>query len=401
MMLCGKKKQSENKHPSGTDFLKPDPEPKSKSNIRMYGLVMMGILICAVGGYFGYEYYSLSRPMMPQQPASLVATTMPPSAQTEQTAAEKDNQENKPVVPVKTAAPAVLKSEAPVREAETKPQTPPPLKSESPKVAPAEQKDTPVQPPGPEPKLEKAARQASTPPTPVIEPDGPTDPSPKSLATPKTTPQKDLAPTQITSDQIAERFYRKGLSYHRQDDLDRAIQMYLAARKKNPHHIATSFNLASAYIQVGAFSAAHTILTDLHLKEPDSPEVLLNMAVVELGLDRPEEALKLLERAEIKFPGPRYEILFHQGTALSRLGNFTEALARYQKAQRMAPPASRLPLNIAIAHDNLAQYDKAIEYYQSFLDQNKFLSTPERREIENRVRELIAFLTWEKASSTE
>ncbi len=395
-----RKKRSEKKHPSGADFLKTDTEPKSKSNIKTYGLVVIGLLICTIGGFFGYEYYSLSRPIAPQQPSpSVAATTLPPS-QTEQASEVKNIQETESLEPVAAAAPIEQKSVTPATDVETKAQNQPLLKTESPKVANTEQKEAKPQPPAPEAKIEQVSRRVSSAPAPVIEPDGPVRPSQKSPVTQAASP-KNIASNQNKTKSIAERFYRKGLSYHRQNDLEKAIPMYLAARKKNPNHTATSFNLASAYIQVGAFAEAHTILTDLHVKDPDNPEVLLNMAVVELGLDRPKLALAFLDRAEIKFAQPRYEVLFHQGTAHSRLGNFTEALAYYQKAANIAPEKARLSLNIAIAFDNLTQYNQAIEYYLIFLDQYNNLDPTEQNEIEKRVRELKAYLAQKQGTDIQ
>ena len=395
-----RKQRSEKKHPSGADFLKPDPEPKSKSNIKMVGLIIIGLLICTIGGYFGYEYYSLSRPIAPPQPAPAAAITPPPS-QTEQIPEVKSKPEAELLESVTAVVPSEPVSPKPAMDVETGTQTQPILKTESPNVVQAQKKEAKPPAPAPKPTMEKASRQAGSTPRPVIEPDGPapTPPSPKLPPSQNATTPKERALAQNKTESIAERFYRKGLSYHRQNDLEKAIPMYLAARKKDPNHAATSFNLASAYIQTGAFAEARAILTDLHVKQPDNPEVLLNMAVVELGLDRPEQALAFLDRAGIKFAQPRYEVLFHQGTAHSRLGNFDEALAFYQKAANIAPAKSRLSLNMAIAYDNLAQYDQAVEFYQAFLIQNKLLSILERREIEKRVRELKAYLAQKQGAA--
>ena len=111
-----RKKQSEKKHPSGADFLKTDSEPKTNSNFKMVGLVILGILICAVGGYFGYEYYSLSRPIAPRQPAPLVAATAPLPSHTEKPPEEKNSQAAEPLEPVETAAPIEQKSATPATE---------------------------------------------------------------------------------------------------------------------------------------------------------------------------------------------------------------------------------------------------------------------------------------------
>ena len=393
-----RKKRAENKHPSGADFLKTDPEPKSKKNYRFYSLVIIGMLICVLGGYFGYEYYSLSRPISPPQSSELIATSSP-AAQAEPMATQESRPQPTPVEP---EAPVKQEAETLVASVETETQAPTPVEAETPIVAePASQKKEPPQPPAAKPMPITASQQTQITPRPVVEPEGVMPAAQKTQQTQPNPAQKDLKSPENQAQAIAERFYRKGLSYHRQNNLDKAIQMYLAAHEQDPQHTATSFNLASAYIQVGAFAEAHTILSDLNRQEPDNPEILLNMAVVELGLDRPEQALRFLDRAEKGFSGPRYEVLFHQGAAHSRLGNFIEALTVYQRAEMLAPRKSRLSLNIAIAHDNLKQYNRAIEYYLMFLDQYEATRNTERREIENRVRELRTYLARQKGASTE
>ncbi len=168
--------------------------------------------------------------------------------------------------------------------------------------------------------------------------------------------------------------------------------MYQAVLKRNPDHRSTRFNLSSAYIQMGAFTEARTILEELNRQEPENPDILLNLAVVEIGLDRPEEALTLLESTEKSNVAPTFEILFHKGAAYSRMGDFETALTMYRKAERLAPENPRLRLNTAIVYDSLSQYDQAIGHYQIFLDTNTSLAATERREIETRMRELKAYI---------
>ena len=234
-------------------------------------------------------------------------------------------------------------------------------------------------------------------PPPVVEPDE-TSPQAESSADTRPNPTETVAAAVNTgTDPVEERFYRKGLSYHRQDKLEMAIQMYQAVLKINPQHRSTRFNLASAYIQVAAFTKARTILVALNRQEPENPEILLNLALVEIGLDRPQQALIFLKSAEKGFGAPTFEILFHQGTAHSRMGDFETALALYQKAEKLAPENPRLWLNKAIVYDSLERYGQAVEHYQIFLERNTSLTSTERREIETRVRELKAYLA-QKAS---
>ena len=391
-----RKKKKEQKHPPGTELFKDDAEHKTKSKVKIYGIAVIVLLVCAMAGFYLYEMISLSKPMSPALQPPLVAeprVTLPDEPVSEgqvnnmpassEAVASKEPLLKKQPSPSKTT---VMEPPSPVVEPEVQKAIPPaePLKK--------------VSQPSPEKKQQPTTPEKTAPP-PVIEPEEPgPQPVPAGDANPKQT-EKTVTPIDTETVPVEELFYQKGLSYHRQNKLEMAIQMYQAVLKRNPDHRSTRFNLASAYIQVASFTEALTILEDLIQQEPGNPEILLNLAVVEIGLNRPQEALVFLDSAEKNIAAPTFEILFHKGAAHSRMGDYETALAMYRKAERVAPLNPRLWLNMAIAYDSLAQYNQAIDNYQRFLDSNTSLTTTERREIQARIRELEAYLTQAAAQS--
>jgi Flp pilus assembly protein TadD len=384
-----RKKKNENKHPSGVDFLKEDPQPKTKNKIKTYGVATIVLLVCAMAGFYLYEMISLSQPMSPALQSPLVAEPRvnPPEE------AVSSVQDNGMPASSKTALPLESLPEnkpAPSKTTVTEPTSPalePDLRIAVPAAA---HMKTASQPPSE--KTQQPTRPERTVAPPVIEPEE-ISPQPESAGdTNLNQTEKTVTPISTGAEPAEELFYHKGLSYHRQNKLEMAIQMYQAVLKKNPDHRSTRFNLASAYIQVAAYTEARSILLDLNRQEPENPEILLNLAVVEIGLDRPEDALAFLDSAEKRVAAPTFEILFHKGVAHSRMGDFETALSMYQKAEKLAPGNPRLWLNTAIVYDSLTQYHQAISHYQFVLDSDAPLTTTERREIEKRVRELKAYL---------
>ncbi|MDX2446503.1 MAG: tetratricopeptide repeat protein [Desulfobacterales bacterium] len=382
-----RKKKKEGKDPSGSAIFKDDSGKNSKNKVRIYAIAAIVLLVCVIAGFYLYEMISLSRPTAPalQSPPMAEPRVIPPEEPvspgqdgdmpaSSKTAMSLDHLPEKQAAPSNTTA--------------MKPASPTPGSAVGKTATATAPLKTAEQP--------QKAMLPKTPP-PVIEPE-------ESRPQPEPAGNTNLNPTEETvsaiktgADPVEDLFYRKGLSYHRQNKLEPAIQMYQAVLKKNPDHRSTRFNLASAYIQVGAFTEARIILEELNRQEPENPEILSNLAVVEIGLDRPEEALTFLESAEKSYAAPTFEILFHKGAAYSRMGDFETALDMYRKAERLAPENPRLQLNTAIVHDNLAQYDQAIGHYQIFLDRNTSLTTTEQREIETRVRELKAYLSQENS----
>ena len=384
-----RKKKSEKKTPSSADFLKDDADQRSKSKVTTYGIAVIALLVCAMGGFFLYEYLSLSRPMTPVQAPPVVARSETPPA--------NDSTPPKHVSQEATSSERGKAVEAPVKpsdsEAETASAAPVYPKSdvskEAQEIRPAEADEAPrVQ----KATVAEASRQITVSPASEIEPEENLPPVEVAEKESSTGLEKEKVPVESETDPVEERFYRKGLSYHRQSNLEMAVRMYRAVLKKNPDHRPTRFNLASAYIQINAFTEAKSLLDDLHRQEPENPEVLLNLAVVELGLNRPDQALDLLDEAEKRFTGPKFEVLFHRGAAHSRMGDFEESLTMYRKAQKLHPDHPRLILNVAIAYDNLKQFDEAIDHYQLFLDRSTAQMESERQNVETRVRELKRYI---------
>ena len=389
-----RKKKNENKHPSGAEIFKDDSERKTKNRFRIFGGAAIILLVCAVAGFYIYEMISLSQPISPVLQSPLVAEPRVSQAErpvssgrdsrvpaASETTPSAEHLPGKQVIPAKTG---VMEPVSPA------------LEPDVPKAVPA---TTPLKTaPQPTPKImPKPTRPEKPVPAPVIEPEE-TRPQPVSAGdTHLNQTEKTITRIDTETDPAEELFYHKGLSYHRQNKIEMAIQMYQAVLKRNPDHRSTRFNLAAAYIQAAAYAEARTILLGLNREVPENPEILLNLAVVEIGLERPEEALTFLDSAEKKAAAPTFDILFHKGAAYSRMGEFEKALDMYRKAERLVPGNPRLWLNTAIAYDNLAQYDQAISHYQFVLGGNLSLTTTERREIEARVRELNAYLAQKTA----
>ncbi|MDP4856052.1 MAG: tetratricopeptide repeat protein [Desulfobacterales bacterium] len=187
-------------------------------------------------------------------------------------------------------------------------------------------------------------------------------------------------------------FYQKALRYHRADKFDQAIQMYKQVIRVNPEHQDALFNLSSAYLQLAAYSDAYPLLKRLEMGDHRNPDILVNLAIAEIGLGRPAEAIHLLDSAANQCEEPQFTIYFHRAAALSRLGKLEEARICYKKAEKLNTSHNNLIFNLAVLSDKLQRYDDAIHYYGIFLQQNNTLPPNEKKNIETRIRSLHAYL---------
>ncbi|MFZ0613926.1 MAG: tetratricopeptide repeat protein [Desulfobacterales bacterium] len=188
-----------------------------------------------------------------------------------------------------------------------------------------------------------------------------------------------------------ELFYQKALRYHRDDRLTQAVQMYQQVIRANPGHRDARFNLGAAYIQLAAYSEAYPLLKQLRAADHLNPDILVNCAIVEIGMGRPAEAIHLLDGAARQLAEPRFGIYFHRAVALSRLGKLEEARLSYKKAEELNGGQSLLLFNLAVLSDKLHRYDEAVQYYEKFLRQKSTLPADEKKKIEERIRSLQAY----------
>ena len=187
-------------------------------------------------------------------------------------------------------------------------------------------------------------------------------------------------------------FLKKAYRYHRQGKYKQAIQMYQQVLRVKPDHRDALFNLASAYIQLTAYSDALPLLRKLRSYDDGNPDVLVNLAIVEIGMGNSTEAIHLLDLAAKQYADPKFEIYFHRAAALSRLGRLEEALRSYKRAEELNPKHPTLNFNLALLCDKLQKYHDAVHYYNVFLSQGDKLPRYEEKRIESRIRSLRAYL---------
>jgi tetratricopeptide (TPR) repeat protein len=187
-------------------------------------------------------------------------------------------------------------------------------------------------------------------------------------------------------------FLKKAYRYHRQGKINQAIQMYQQVLRVKPDHRDALFNLASAYIQLTAYSEALPLLRKLRSYDDGNPDVLVNLAIVEIGMGNSTEAIHLLDLAAKQYADPKFEIYFHRAAALSRIGRLEEALHSYKSAEELNPKHPTLSFNLALLCDKLQKYHDAVDYYAEFLSQGGNLSRHEEKRIESRIRSLQAYL---------
>ncbi|MBT8369348.1 MAG: tetratricopeptide repeat protein [Deltaproteobacteria bacterium] len=356
-----RKKNSEDQKKDNPQRVPPPLPARAAKRLRISRIV--GLLL--IGGIFVIGVWYVWGSLYPQEKSALTAARVPQN------------------IEIDTSNPIAKNSAYYPKEPEYKTKAPEPIREITPLPDPAASK--PVQ------KVKQTAKKNPVPK--IVLPPSALKAEKKPPKVPKKSIKKS-AKSKIKSQPSnqVDLFLHKALGYHRQGQISQAIQMYQQVLMVDPNQQKAAFNLASAYIQLEAYSEAYTLLKKLKVRDPLNPDVLLNLAIVEIGLGKPAEALILLERASQHIEEPQFGIYFHRAAALSRLGRLEEARSFYKKSEKLNPRHLTLIFNLAVLCDKLRKYDEAVDYYQTFLQSQEKLSDPEKKNIEARVRSLNAFL---------
>ena len=187
-------------------------------------------------------------------------------------------------------------------------------------------------------------------------------------------------------------FYRKAQAYHKQKNFEMAAEMYRRVLQENPAHRDALFHLSSIHMERSSYAEAYPLVLELVRRDPKDPRSLVNLAIAEIGLGRPEKAIAHLDRALTLEDPPRFKICYHRGIALSRLQRLEEAMLWYEESEDFDPGHAHLLFNMAVTFDKLERYDEAVAYYNRFLTAGDSSSRRERRDVESRIGVLTAYL---------
>ncbi len=188
-----------------------------------------------------------------------------------------------------------------------------------------------------------------------------------------------------------EYFLRKAVQLHREARLETALIMYKKAIALNPSNPEALFNMASIYITMARYQEAYEILSSLINMDKADTKTMLNLAVAEIGLEKYSDALLHLDDPDVHDPGLLFEISFHRGVALSRIGRPDDAIKSYKEAERINSNNPSLLLNMAVLYDRYGRYSEAVDYYTKLINSDS--SRPgEMGVYQNRIEQLSARL---------
>lgn len=207
----------------------------------------------------------------------------------------------------------------------------------------------------------------------------------------ETAPEKPVAIEKTIATDM-DKSFQKALQLHRDGRLKEAVAIYQDILKNRPDHHDAICNLSSAYIELSEFSSAYSLL-NAHLKSGMADKnMLLNLAISEIGLGNNMGAINHLNEIDGADEDLNFRKYFHLGVASSRDGQSEAALMYYKDAEKIMSGNPDLLYNMAILYDRLERYNEALNYYMRYLAGGS--STPdETAALKGRIQILQSYIS--------
>lgn len=146
-----------------------------------------------------------------------------------------------------------------------------------------------------------------------------------------------------------------------------------ALRKIDPSNPMTYYLLGSVAMEEKQFEKARNHYERVILLNPGFEPAYADLSVAFFNLERPEEAVAVLERARRDF-APNFRVEFLLGAAFSQLKRFDDAWARYQTAEKLGstnePPLTdhRFYFQVGAMLERKGDEVRCIEYLEKSLE---------------------------------
>lgn len=132
-------------------------------------------------------------------------------------------------------------------------------------------------------------------------------------------------------------------------------------------NLEEKLNTVSDLINNEDFIGAQKVLKEILSSEPNNIEAIKNLALCEVNLDNPPEAIKLFKKA-IELDNNDATSIFYLGSCLSKIGEKEQAIEKFNQVIKLRPDYIDVYKNLAMLYVECAQLDEAIKTIHKALD---------------------------------
>lgn len=168
----------------------------------------------------------------------------------------------------------------------------------------------------------------------------------------------------------AENLHKKAIIFARQNDLKKAIQLWIEASKLNPQEPDYFFNLGVAYFESKKYIESIDALTRTLAICPIYYRTHLILGTAYLKIRKFENAKKHFEKSLIVNKN-NILVYLNLGTVSSILKDYKNGITMFEKAIQLSPKEATAYMGLAKIYSTLDNIEKANIYYRKVIQYDK------------------------------
>ncbi len=153
----------------------------------------------------------------------------------------------------------------------------------------------------------------------------------------------------------------KGISYHDEGMIDKAIEQFNEVLEIDPGNAKANYNLGNTYADKGMFDNAISVYKKAVEKNPGLIDAYLNLSMLYLDMEAIDEAISLCKQAVSANPNDSF-LCFHLGEAYARNKQYKDAITAFKKAIGINPMDPETQYRLAESYYETKQYDTALKH---------------------------------------
>ncbi len=153
--------------------------------------------------------------------------------------------------------------------------------------------------------------------------------------------------------------------YLRANDRKNAILQLKAIIVEKPTNPSAYYYLGSIYFEEKDYERAAEFLQRTLILNPDFEPAYYDIAAALINANKPDDALKILDRARDRFQRPRFLLEFYSALAYSRKKDFKQALKSMTEAEVIAKATETNRLTAAFYFQMGATFERIKDYKQA------------------------------------
>ncbi len=162
---------------------------------------------------------------------------------------------------------------------------------------------------------------------------------------------------------------RAALELYNAGKTDEAIAAFAIVLKANPKNLNAAGAIAQLYINKGDYQAAYATATAGLKISGDAAFLYIAAATAALKMDKPDDALRLMDDVLKKYPTQDYAF-YVRGMALDAKGQIQQAIGAYSKSIQLKPDFPDVYYNRGADFYAISRYGDALKDFNKLLELN-------------------------------